>query len=41
MYNSQSKKAEQELEEEVAPEDPATVQVKLLEEIRDALIDRE
>ncbi|MEY8677163.1 large conductance mechanosensitive channel protein MscL [Coriobacteriaceae bacterium] len=40
-HNAMSKKAEQELEEEVAPEDPATVQVKLLEEIRDALIDRE
>ena len=40
-HNAMAKKNEAELEEEVAPEDPATVQVKLLEEIRDALIDRE
>ncbi|WP_251158541.1 large-conductance mechanosensitive channel protein MscL [Caniella muris] len=40
-HNAMVKKNAEELEEEVAPEDPATVQVKLLEEIRDALIDRE
>lgn len=41
IHTAMVKNNQEELEEEAIEEDPATVQTKLLEEIRDALIDRE
>lgn len=41
IHTAMVKNNQEELEEEAVEEDPATVQTKLLEEIRDALIDRE